>query len=260
MDLNLTGKVALVTGASQGLGHAIAQRLAEEGMAVAVAARNVDRLNALATGIRSHGGEALVHAVDLSGPAAPAEFSAAAFAHFGRIDLVVNNAGATKRGDFLALTEEDWADGFALKFFAAVRLSRAAWPHLVATRGSIVNIAGIGGRTGTAEFTIGGSVNAAMLNLTKTLADRGIVDGVRVNAINPGSIMTDRLTKRIEHLAAEKGLTMEEARHELARQMKIARFGEPNEIADAVAFLACDRAAYLQGAIIDIDGGLTRTL
>ena len=246
MDLNLTGKVALVTGASQGLGHAIAQRLAEEGMAVAIAARNTDRLHDLATHIQSHGGQAFVHAGDLSTPTAPAAFAAAALRHFGRIDLIVNNAGATKRGDFLTLTEQDWTDGFALKFFAAVRLSRAAWPHLIATHGSIINIAGVGGRTGTAEFTIGGAVNAAMLNLTKSLADRGIADGIRVNAINPGAIVTDRLTVRIERLAVEMGMTKEDAARELARQMKISRFGQPIEIADAVAFLASDRAAYLR--------------
>ena len=103
----------------------------------------------------------------------------------GRLDLLVNNAGATKRGDFLALSDSDWADGFALKFFGAMRLSRAAWPHLCSSSGTIVNIVGIGGRTGQAEFAIGGAVNAALLNLTKVLADRGVKDGVRVNAINP---------------------------------------------------------------------------
>src|SRR6185295_2410813 len=113
---------------------------------------------------------------------------AAAAETFGRLDLVVNNAGATKRGDFLQLTDEDWASGFSLKFMAAVRVSRAAWPILKRTNGSIVNIAGVGARTGSAEFTIGGSVNSAMLNLTKALADRGVKDGIRVNAINPGSI------------------------------------------------------------------------
>lgn len=260
MDLGLTGKVALVTGASRGLGYAIAEKLAAEGMSVAIAARNADALRTLASRIESHGGQALVHAADLSTPDAPASFGAAALARFGRIDLVVNNAGATQRGDFLELTEQDWAEGYALKFFAAVRLSRFAWPHLAAARGCIVNIAGVGGRTGSAEFTIGGSVNAAMLNLTKSLADRGVRDGVRVNAINPGSIVTDRLTTRINRLATDKGLAADEAAKLMADQMGIARFGEPVEIADAVAFLASDRAAYIQGAVLDVDGGLTRTL
>ena len=260
MDLNLSGKVALVTGASRGIGRAIALRLAEEGMSLAVAARDEARLRDLASEVEARGRQVLVFAADLSDPTAPAAFAAAAVEQFGRIDLVVNNAGATKRGDFLSLSESDWADGFSLKFFGAVRLCRAAWPHLVASRGSVVNIVGVGGRTGSAEFTIGGAVNAAVLNLTKCLADRGVRDGVRVNAINPGSIKTDRLAARIRTLADEKQISEEAAVQEMTARMGVARFGEPNEIADAVAFLASDRAAYIQGAVLDIDGGLTRTL
>ena len=179
---------------------------------------------------------------------------------FGRIDCLVNNAGATKRGDFLQLTEEDWADGFALKFYSAVRCSRAAWPHLVKTQGSIINIVGVGGRTGSAEFSIGGAVNAALLNLTKVLADRGIPEGVRVNAINPGAITTDRLQIRIQKLAEDNGITLAEAGAQMAAELGVNRFGEPAEIATAVAFLASTTANYCQGAILDIDGGQTKTL
>src|SRR3954451_18887477 len=135
------------------------------------------------------------------------------------IDLLVNNAGATKRGDFLTLTEADWADGYALKFFAAVRAARAAWPHLAQRGGAIVNIAGVGGRTGSAAFTIGGSVNAATLNLTKCLADRGVTDGVRVNAINPGSIATDRLQLRIRQVAESEHVSDDQAAERMTRQM-----------------------------------------
>jgi 3-oxoacyl-[acyl-carrier protein] reductase len=180
--------------------------------------------------------------------------------HFGRLDLLVNNAGATQRGDFLKLGDDAWADGFSLKMFGAMRCCRAAWPHLVAAKGAIVNIVGIGGRTGSAEFTIGGSVNAALLNLTKCLADRGVADGVRVNAINPGSIATDRLQTRVKTLAAERGVEPAAAAREMAQAMRIDRFGEPAEIASMVAFLASRPAAYLNGAIIDVDGGATRTL
>ena len=260
MDLGLTGKVALVTGASKGIGRAIALRLAQEGMDVAVLARTESQLRTLAREIEAVGRRCAVFPADLTAEGVVEGFIAAALARLGRVDLLVNNAGATKRGDFLALTEEDWADGFALKFLGAVRLCRAAWPHLRACGGSIVNIAGVGGRTGSAEFTIGGSVNAALLNLTKSLADRGIEDGVRVNAINPGAIRTDRLTLRIERWAREKGITVEAAAGQLPREMAIARFGEPEEIAGMVAFLASGQGAYCQGSVIDIDGGWTRTL
>jgi 3-oxoacyl-[acyl-carrier protein] reductase len=258
--MKLTDKVGLVTGASQGIGRSIALRLAVEGMAVAVLARSEDKLRALAKEIESQNGRCLVFPADLSLPSTAGEFVTAAVQRFSKIDLVVNNAGATKRGDFLALTEQDWTDGFALKFFGAVRLCRAAWPHLVASRGNIVNIAGVGGRTGSAEFTIGGSVNAAMLNLTKSLADRGLKENVRVNAINPGYIRTDRLTVRIQRLAKEKSISEDEATKQIIESMGIDRFGEPDEIASIVAFLASGEAAYCQGAIIDVDGGMTRTL
>lgn len=257
MDLQLRGKVAIVTGASKGIGRAIAETLAAEGMKLVLAARSAELLREVAGSLQT---ESLVQAVDLRDPAVPAQVVAATVARFGSVDLLVNNAGATKRGDFLQLTDEDWADGYALKFFGAMRLSRAAWPHLMARQGSIVSIIGIGGRTGQAEFAIGGSVNAASMNLTKVLADRGVMDGVRVNAINPGAIATERLQVRIRNFAKEQDIPEAEAAVKLPHSMGIARFGEPAEIAQAVAFLASPQAAYLQGAVIDVDGGQTRTL
>jgi NAD(P)-dependent dehydrogenase (short-subunit alcohol dehydrogenase family) len=257
MNLQLSNKVAIVTGASRGIGRAIAETLAVEGMKLVLAARSRNQLEDLAAALSS---DCLIQAVDLRKPNVPAEVVSATLAHFGQLDLLVNNAGATKRGDFLTLTDAEWADGFALKFFGAMRLCRAAWPHLQAAGGSIVNVSGIGGRTGTAEFTIGGAVNAAVLNLTKALADRGIRDGVRVNAINPGSIATDRLRMRLREFAVERQMDVENAEQEMARAFGIARFGEPEEIARVVAFLASSQAGYCQGAIVDVDGGQTRTL
>jgi len=257
MDLQLTGQVALVTGASQGIGRAIAGTLAAEGMRVVLVSRRRPELEHVASTL---GTECLVQAADLRDPGAPDLVVAAALDRFARLDLLVNNAGSTKRGDFFELTDADWAEGYSLKFFAAMRLSRAAWPHLRTSGGSIVNIAGMGGRTASAEFTIGGTVNAAMLNLTKALADRGVQDGVRVNAINPGLVMTDRLTARVVQVMHETGLDREAATRQLASGLRIARFGEPREIAAAVAFLASSQVRYCQGTLLDIDGGQTRTL
>jgi NAD(P)-dependent dehydrogenase (short-subunit alcohol dehydrogenase family) len=257
MDLQLTDHVAIVTGASRGIGRAIAETLAGEGMHVVLAARSRETLEAIAGALSP---APFVQALDLREPDAPGRVVRATLARFGRLDLLVNNAGDTKRGDFLALTEDDWRGGFGLKFDAARRACHAAWPHLRATRGSIVNIAGLGGRVASAEFTIGGAVNAAMINLTKALADRGVRDGIRVNAINPGSIGTDRLQARIQTFAGERQVSRDEAAVQLARTLGIARFGEPAEIARLVAFLASPLAAFCQGAIIDADGGQNRAV
>jgi NAD(P)-dependent dehydrogenase (short-subunit alcohol dehydrogenase family) len=257
MDLQLTGKVAIVTGASKGIGRAIAHVLASEGMRVAVVARSREQLASLAEPL---GDRCLIHAVDLTDPDAPAAVVRATMERFGAVDVLVNNAGSTKRGDFLTLSEADWADGFNLKFFGGMRLCRAAWPHLQSSRGTIVNIIGVGGRTGSAEFAIGGSVNAALMNLTKVLADRGVKDGVRVNAINPGGIKTDRLITRVKSFAAERNVDPGDAEQQMARALGVARFGEPEEIARLVAFLASPQAAFCQGSIVDADGGQTRTL
>jgi NAD(P)-dependent dehydrogenase (short-subunit alcohol dehydrogenase family) len=257
MDLQLAGKVGIVTGASRGIGRAIAQTLSGEGMRLALVARSRDQLEELSASLEQ---ESLVHAADLREPEAAALVVAATLERFGSLDLLVNNAGATKRGDFLGLSDDDWTDGFALKFYGAMRLSRAAWPCLQASGGNIVNIAGIGGRTGSADFAIGGAVNSALLNLTKALADRGVTDGVRVNAINPGSIVTERLKRRLRTLADEQGVEEAEAARVMTQASRVARFGEPVEIALAVAFLASPHADYIQGALLDIDGGQTRTL
>lgn len=249
--------VAIVTGASRGIGSAIAHHLASDGYHIVAVARSEVALRAVVNSLST---PSIALPIDLHEPNAANYTIDEANRRFGRIDVLVNNAGATPRGDFLSFADDDWRSGFNLKLFAAVRLCRQAWPSLVKSRGRIVNISGIGGRTGNAEFTIGGCVNAALLNLTKSLADRGIREGVRVNAVNPSSIATERTRKRIEALAAEHRISFEQASSRLARVLRVERFGTPAEIAHVVGFLVSDAASYVQGAIVDVDGGQTRTL
>src|SRR5277367_1433366 len=183
METRLKGKTAIVTGANRGIGKAIAVRLAREGAHVVLCARDGNLLEHAVEEMESAGGRAAALKVDLREMDAAKRVVDFTLKTYGQIDIVVNNAGATKRGDFLELTDEDWADGFSLKFFGAMRLTRAAWPHLKAQAGSVLNISEVGVRMPGAMFTIGGSVNAALLSFTKAMADIGIRDGVQVNAV-----------------------------------------------------------------------------
>jgi 3-oxoacyl-[acyl-carrier protein] reductase len=261
MELELDGKVALVTGASRGIGAAIAKELAREGMNVCLAARDWNRLHEQAAHLVSARNiKTQVIAADLTDPETPARAVQQTIDHFGRLDLLVNNAGATKRADFFSLIDADWQDGFALKFHGYVRMTRAAWPHLRKTRGSIINVVGIGSRAGSPEFTIGGAVNVALLNFTKAMADIGIRHGVRVNAVNPGLIETDRFGRNVARVMQERSIGRDEAIAFLLASHGTTRIGRPEEIGWLVAYLASSKAEFVQGSILDIDGGATRAL
>jgi NAD(P)-dependent dehydrogenase (short-subunit alcohol dehydrogenase family) len=241
-------QVAVVTGSNRGIGRAIALRFAGNGIRVVLTGRDQSALDTVAGEI----GNAAAIALDLRIPQSAQQLVDFALAQFGRIDILVNNAGATKRGDFLTLTDDDWADGYALKLFGAVRLTRAAWPFLKAASGSLLNIAGVGGRTPGAEFTIGGSVNAALLSFTKAMSEVGIRDGVQVNAVSPGTIRTDRFTQRL----ARAGIS----ESDFIAAHRIARIGEPEDIANLAAFITSPEGRLLQGSLIDMDAGATKTL
>jgi NAD(P)-dependent dehydrogenase (short-subunit alcohol dehydrogenase family) len=261
MDLGLKGKAALVTGGSGGIGAAIAIELAREGADVCLVARDQAKLDGVADAIEKMSGRRpAIYAGDLREANVPSASVAATVDAFGHLDILVNCAGDTKRGDFLKLSDDDFQSGFSLKFHGYVRMTREAWPHLQKSKGAIVNIVGVGSRAGSAEFTIGGPVNVALLNFTKAIADRAVFEGIRVNAINPGLIETDRLSRNIERVMKENSLSRDQAVARLLGPRGTTRFGQPEEIGYLTAFLASSKAAFIQGAIIDIDGGSTRSL
>lgn len=254
--LALDGQAAIVTGASRGIGRAIAVSLAEAGARVIAVGRDVAALEDVVAAADE--GQILPHAVDLRDPEAAEAVVAAAQSAFGGLDILVNCAGATVRGDFLSLTDDAFLDGFSLKFHAAVRLCRLAWPALAARRGKIVNIGGIGAHTPSWEFTVGGPVNQALANFTKAIAEGGLRDGIRVNLIHPGHVETDRLTRRIDTLMSAQKLSLQEAKGQMLAEHGITRFGKPEEVAAVVRFLCSDEASYIHGVALDVDGGATQ--
>jgi len=255
MDLGLTGKVALVTGSSRGIGRGIALQLAAEGCDVMLTGRDSQALDDVVAAVKKLGRTAQHATSDLRAEGAPAALVEAAKGAFGHIDILVNNAGTTKRGDFLELTDADWTEGYALKFFAHVRLARAAWPELADRKGSMITIGGTSGRVPIAAFTIGSSVNSAAAAFSKALADRGKTDGVQVNTIHPSYVETDRLWKRIRADMERTGKSEAEVREWHRNDIGVTRFGTPEDIGGLIAFLVSPRGRWLHGATIDMDGG-----
>src|SRR5205823_9702782 len=255
MDLELDGKVALVTGSSRGIGRGIALTLGYEGCDLLLTGRDRSALEKVAAASRANGRKAVIVDIDLRQEHAPSTLIETVQREFGHLDILVNNAGTTKRGDFLDLTDADWQDGFALKFFAHVRLARAAWPLLKARRGALIAIGGTSGRKPEKQFTIGSSVNAAVAAFTKCLADLGKQDGVRVNCIHPSLVETERQWRRIRAEVERTGEPEAKIRAQFCREAGLIRYGTVEDVADFVSFIVSSRATWLHGATLDLDGG-----
>ena len=247
--------VAIVTGASQGIGRATAIRLARDFSAVVLVARDNNHLEKTAGDVRCVGAEAVVCAIDLRGPTAAEAVVKETLDRFGRIDALLNIAGAVPQIDLFEMTDAQWEDGMSLKLHGARRLTIRAWDALKASNGAVVLISGSAALDPRPGFAAVAAINAAIIALAKALAEQGIQDRVQVNSVVPGAIMTGRRRSFLAHWAPGHGMSVEEATKQFPEKAGIARYGEPEEIAGLMAYLVSKEARWLTGASIRMDGG-----
>ena len=262
MELGLQGKVAIVTGASKGIGKAIAEELAKEGVRVVICARGQALLTEVATAIRQQSDtQVLPVSADLSTLDGVRTLVDHTREHFGTVDILVNNAGAIRSGSLLSKPDEDWLVDWSLKVFGYIRLAREVFPIMQAKGGGrIINIIGTAGRQPNAAYLAGGGANAALMNMTKALADEGAPHNILVNAINPGPIRTERWDSLMSNMATAQSRTPEEVEAAWLQDNPLKRPGEPHEVAGLAVFLASPRASYINGVIVPIDGGAIRCI
>lgn len=261
MDLRLRDAVAVVAGSSQGIGRAAAEGFAREGARVVMNSRREDVLMAAADEVRRQTG-AEVEAVpgDLSRADDCVSLIEAAVRRFGRIDALVTNAGGPPSRSFENATDQDWLAAVDLVLLSAVRLMRAALPHLRVTRGSIVNVTSIVAKQPAPGMTLSNALRPAVTGLAKTLADELAVVGVRVNDVGPGHIWTARQEYLVGMRAERRGVPVEQEVSHAEAAIPMKRYGTPEEVAAAIVFLASPAASYITGSTVLVDGGLYRGL
>ena len=256
-----TRRKAIITGSSKGIGKAIAERFAEENMDIFLLSSNEDNLKKTASELRNkYKTNIHYHASNLKTKEGCESAIKTIENEFKNFDTLVFSAGATKSGNFLEQPFEDFEDGFALKFYSAVRLSKAFWPTLSKNKGWIVSINGAMSHSPDPFFMVGGAVNAAFLNFTKALSKKGLLDGVNVNSINPGMTSTDRLITIIQSNADREGISYEEAEKKALENIGLDRFGTPEEVAELTYFLCNPKMRHLTGTEINLDGGKKPTI
>jgi NAD(P)-dependent dehydrogenase (short-subunit alcohol dehydrogenase family) len=257
MDLGLKGRVAIVTGGTEGIGRATALKLAQEGAKVAICARREDMLKNAADEIGKTGAEVLAVAADMSKPADIERFMTAVIARFGRIDILVNNAGSSARGKFLEVDDASWSSDIELKVFGAIRCTRLAVPHMKKQGGGrIVNITISSAKQPGAESMPTSVSRAAGLAITKALSKEFAADNIRVNTVCIGKIKSGQHARRIK----KEGLNADEYYAKTAKEIPLGRVGEPSEVANVIAFLVSDAASYVTGTSVNLDGGMSGVL
>jgi 3-oxoacyl-[acyl-carrier protein] reductase len=252
--------VAIVTGASQGIGRATALRLARDFSVLVLVARNKDKLEKTATEVRSAGAQAMVYAIDLREPQSAEIMINGTLEHFGRIDALLNIAGAVPQIDLFEMTDAQWDDGMALKLHGARRLTMRAWDALKASNGSVVFISGSAALDPKPGFAAVAATNTAINALAKAFAEQGIKDGVQVNSVVPGAVMTGRRRSFFEKWAPAHNLTVEEAIKKFPEEAGISRFGTPEEIADLLSYLVSPAAKWMTGTSVRMDGGEIKSI
>ncbi|HTW93581.1 MAG TPA: SDR family oxidoreductase [Tepidisphaeraceae bacterium] len=247
--------VAIVTGASQGIGRATAVRLARDFSGLVLAARNKAAMEEVGREIRAIGAETVILDLDLGKPEAAAEVVDAAMRKFDRIDALLNIAGAVPQLDLFEMTDEQWRSGMELKLHGARRLTIKAWDALKRSKGSVAFMSGSAALDPKPGFAAVAATNAAIIAMAKAFAEQGIKDGVQVNSIIPGAVMTNRRKTFMDKWAPAHNMTVEEAMRKFPEEAGISRYGQPEEVADLMAFMVSPAAKWMTGTSVRIDGG-----
>jgi 3-oxoacyl-[acyl-carrier protein] reductase len=248
-------KIAIVTGASAGIGRATAIRLAKDFSGLVLVARRGEELEETAAIVRSAGAEPLIIAADLRQVEAVDKVIKETIDKFGRIDALVNIAGAVPQIHLFEMTDEQWNDGAEMKLHGARRLTIKAWPYLKESKGSVILTSGNSAEDPKPGFAAVATINAAIVALAKAFAEQGIIDGVQVNSVLPGPVMSNRRIGFLTKWSAANHITLDEAKSKFLVESHIDRYGEPEEIAELMAFLVSPAAKWLTGSAIRMDGG-----